>query len=75
MVLAVRPDGPGARKGIRRGDILVGMHTWETVTVDNVDYVLNRPDFADFQPLKFFIVRGPDTLYGHMTVSVPRRRR
>ena len=47
-VAAVRPDSPAAKQGIRRGDVLVGMHIWETMTLENVDYVLNRPDFADF---------------------------
>ena len=73
-MLAVRPDSPAAKQGIRRGDILVGMHIWETVSRENIHYVLNRPDFEDFQPLKFYILRGRDTLFGHMTVSAPRRR-
>ena len=29
-VVAVRPDSPAARQGIRRGDVLVGLHIWET---------------------------------------------
>jgi serine protease Do len=72
-VLEVRPDSAAAKQGIRRGDVLVGMHIWETLTLDNVDYVLNRPDFADFQPVKFYILRGSDTLYGHLPVSLERR--
>ena len=32
------------------GDVLVGMHIWETATLDNVAYILKRPDFADAQP-------------------------
>jgi serine protease Do len=72
-VIEVRPDSPAAKQGIRRGDVLVGMHIWETLTLDNVDYVLNRPDFVDFQPVKFYILRGSDTLYGHLPVSLERR--
>ncbi len=72
-VVAVRPDSPAAKQGIRRGDILVGMHIWETTSLENVDYVLNRPDFADFEPVKFYIVRGTETLYGHLPVSLQRR--
>lgn len=68
-VTAVRTGSPAARQGIRRGDVLVGMHVWETVTEDNVQYILNRPDFASFEPIKFYILRGSETLYGHMTVS------
>ncbi|MCC7084880.1 MAG: trypsin-like peptidase domain-containing protein [Pirellulales bacterium] len=68
-IAAVRPDGPAAKQGIRRGDILVGMHIWETVTLENVEYILNRSDFADFEPVKFYILRGSDTLYGHLPVA------
>ena len=70
MVTAVRPDSPAFKQGIRRGDILVGMHVWETVTPENVSYILNRPDFATIEPLKFYILRGNETLYGHLQVSL-----
>ena len=66
-------DSPAAKQGIRRGDVLVGMHIWETTKLSEVDYVLNRPDFADFQPIKFYILRGNETLYGHLPVSLQRR--
>ena len=72
-VVAVRPDSPAAKQGIRRGDVLVGMHIWETVSPENVDYVLSRQDFADFSPVKFYILRGSETLYGHLPVSLQRR--
>ncbi|MBL9084429.1 MAG: PDZ domain-containing protein, partial [Planctomycetales bacterium] len=69
VVTEVRQDGPAAKQGIRRGDILVGMHIWETITADNVSYILDRPDFATLEPVKFYIVRGTETLYGHMSVA------
>jgi serine protease Do len=68
-VTDVRTDSPAARQGIRRGDILVGMHVWETVSIDNVTFILGRPDFAQLDPLKFYILRGNETLYGHLTVA------
>jgi serine protease Do len=68
-VLEVRPDGPAAKQGIRRGDVLVGMHVWETISLNDVNYVLNRDDFPDLDPLKFYILRDNETLFGHMTVS------
>ena len=68
-VSQVRAGGPAAEQGIRPGDVLVGMHIWETVSLDNVSYVLNRPDFDSLDPLKFYILRGSETLYGHMRVA------
>jgi serine protease Do len=52
-VVEVRPDSaalasPAARAGLRPGDILVGMHTWEMVSLDNVRYVLEHPERATF---------------------------
>ena len=57
-VLELDPQGPAAKAGIQRGDILVGLHQWETVNVDNVVFVLTHPDLASFNPLRFFIVRA-----------------
>lgn len=68
-VTDVRSESPAARQGIRRGDILVGMHVWETVSLDNVEYILGRRDFQKLEPLKFYILRGNETLFGHLTVS------
>jgi serine protease Do len=69
QVVAVRPDSPAALQGIRRGDVLVGMHIWETISLDNVAYILDREDLAKLDPVVFYIVRGTDTLYGHLRLA------
>jgi serine protease Do len=73
LVEGVRPESPAARQGIRRGDILVGMHIWETVSLDNLSYILNRSDLASLEPLKFYLLREnePQTLYGFLQISRP----
>jgi serine protease Do len=73
MIGEVRPASPAARQGLRHGDVLVGMHIWETVNIDNVNYILNRPDFTDLDPVKFYILRGTETLYGHFTVAQTKK--
>jgi serine protease Do len=57
-VTEVNPDGAAAKAGIQRGDILIGLHQWETLTLDNVAFVLSHPDLASFTPLRFYIVRS-----------------
>src|SRR5262249_32453233 len=57
-VVAVNSDSPAARAGIKKGDILVGLHQWETVNLENVAFVLGHPDLSAFSPLQFYIVRG-----------------
>lgn len=68
-VTSVRPAGPAARQGIRAGDILVGLHKWETVSMDNVSYILENDEFVQAQSPKFYILRGGETLYGQIRVS------
>lgn len=68
-VQEVRPSSPAAAQGIRRGDVLVGMHVWETVSLDNVSYVLDRDDLNRQEPVLFYILRGSDTLYGHLRLA------
>jgi serine protease Do len=68
-VVAVRSGGPAAQQGIRRGDVLVGMHKWETISDDNISYILGSSEFRTTQPFKFYILREGETLYGHMRAS------
>ncbi len=48
MITEVRPDSPAERSGVQRGDILVGLHKFEMLSNENVHYVLNQPESADF---------------------------
>jgi serine protease Do len=74
MVTGVRPESPAEEQGIREGDILVGMHIWETASLDNVAYILNRDDLDTIQPLKFVILRGERPYEGFLPVSARLRR-
>ncbi len=58
LVADVRPESVAGKAGLQRGDVLVGLHQWEMLSVDNVLFVLNHPDLATIQPLRFYILRG-----------------
>ncbi len=58
VVTAVSAAGLGARAGIQQGDVVVGLHHWETLSVENVAFVLKHPDLASFNPLCFYIIRN-----------------
>jgi len=68
-VASVRVDSAADQQGIRKDDVLVGMHVWETISMENVTYILNHSSEVE-QPMKFFILRGKDTLYGHLPVTL-----
>jgi len=57
LVSEVAPQSASAIAGWQRGDILVGLHTWETLNHDNIAFVLLHKDFAKFLPLKYYLVR------------------
>ncbi len=72
-VVSIRRDGPARKQGIRIGDILVGMHIWETISLDNVEYILNRPDLKALTPIKFYVLRDGETRVGHLNVKLVKR--
>lgn len=68
-VTSVRDDSPASRNGLQVGDVLVGLHQWETITPENINYILSHPQFTSFNPLKFYILRNHETLYGHFDLA------
>lgn len=54
----VRLESPSAKAGLQKGDILVGLHQWEMLSLDNIAFVLTHPDLASFTPLRFYIIRA-----------------
>ncbi|MFO0844839.1 MAG: trypsin-like peptidase domain-containing protein [Gemmataceae bacterium] len=65
----IRPDSPAAKAGLKQGDILVGLHQWEMLTMDNVLYVLNHADRASFTPLRFYILRSGTVHRGWLQIA------
>ena len=77
-VLEVKPESPAAANGIQKGDILVGLDKWETMSGDNIVWIMNQiaaqsPGADGQNQIKFYLVRGQETRYGHLPVaSAPR---
>jgi serine protease Do len=68
-VVEVRASSPAAEEGIRSGDLLVGMHGWETASAQDIDYIVTRPNLAEIGSMKFYVLRGKSMLYGHLDVA------
>jgi serine protease Do len=70
-ITQINPNGAAGRAGIKKGDILVGLgfgtngtKQWETLTLDNVAYVLNNTDPSSSLPLGFWIIQGRELKHG-----------
>ena len=73
VVTSVRDGGPASEQGIQEGDILVGLHVWETIAPDNVAYILDKAIEEHLNPIKFYVLRGRETLFGHIVSDTVRR--
>ena len=65
-VVEIRDNSPAARGGLKAGDVLVGLHEWETVKSEDVLYVVNHSQLTTFSPMKFLILRSGKTMEGKM---------
>lgn len=66
-VAEVREKSPAADYGMKKGDILVGLHVWETIRPEDIGYILNQTTLiTGADPLKFYVVRDGEVLYGNL---------
>ncbi len=69
-VVSVRSKSSAAEQGVQAGDILVRMHRWKTASESDLRYVVSHADkLAQGGTVKFYIVRGDETFFGHMSVA------
>lgn len=73
LIEAVRPDGPANKAGLRVGDALVGLHVWETVSPGNLHYVLNHPEAVESRPVKFYVLRNGEVLFGRVELDAQKQ--
>jgi serine protease Do len=69
MIAEVRGDSPAERAGVQRGDILVGLHRFEMLSNDNVQYVLNQSEISSPQALKFYVLRNYQLKEGQFQID------
>jgi serine protease Do len=74
-IVEVREGGPAEKQGIRAGDVLVGMHEWETASEQDIRYITTRANLASRGPVKFYILRDGETLFGHIACGESTTRR
>lgn len=67
LVQNVRANSPAARQGIQNGDILLGIQRWETLSLENVIFVLEQPEIHRAEQVKFLLARNGKVMLGHFS--------
>lgn len=65
-ITAVKPSSTAAEQGIQVGDVLLGIHGWQTTSFNDLAGILEHPEIQAGPKAKFYIVRREQTLYGHL---------
>lgn len=68
-ITSVRPGSPADDQGIATGDVLLGIHGWQTSSMKDLAGILEHPDIQRGPRAKFFIVRREQTLFGHFQLA------
>ena len=68
-VISVKPASTSARAGIQPGDVIVGLHRWATVSIDNVKFVIDQSEVKQNNSLRFYIIRGTEVLRGELKLK------
>ena len=68
-ITSVRKGSTAAEQGIQVGDVLLGIHGWQTATLDDLQGILEHPDMQRGPRAKFYLVRREQTLFGHMQLA------
>ena len=68
-VTTVRPGSAADDQGIKAGDVLLGIHGWQTATMEDLQGILEHPDIRQGPRAKFYLVRREQTLFGHMQLA------
>lgn len=68
-ITAVRPGSAADQQGISQGDVLLGIHGWQTTTLKDLAGILEHPDMQRGPKAKFYLIRREQTLFGHMQLA------
>jgi len=71
-ITSVRAGSPADQQGLTAGDILIGIHGWQTNSMSDLAGILEHPEMQQTAKAKFYIVRKEQTLFGHLQIAAQR---
>ena len=68
-ITEVRVGSPAARNRLMVGDIIVGIMEWQTVSLENLQWILSSPSFKQSSAAKYYVIRKRQQLMVAMTAD------
>ncbi|MEM9365231.1 MAG: trypsin-like peptidase domain-containing protein [Planctomycetota bacterium] len=69
VVTDVRPGSAADEEGILNGDLLLGLHSWQTASVRDLTGILEQPEIKTGPRVRFYLHRGNQTMYSQMQLA------
>ncbi len=68
-ISAVRTNSLAYSKGLRAGDVLVGIHKWTTASERDTQWIIDRwQQLSELQEVQFLVIRNQNIYYQHIPV-------
>ncbi len=69
MITSVRPGSAADGQGIQNGDVLLGIHGWQTSSMSDLVGILEHPEIKNGPKARFYIVRREQTFSGQLQLA------
>ncbi len=69
LITAVRTGSEAERQGMKVGDVLLGLHSWETTTVEDLVNILDQDEVRRGESTNYYIARQDQTYSGDLRLA------
>ncbi len=70
LVDQVRSGSQANSQNIQPGDVLLGIHEWETTTLGHIAYIIEQNGVYSGSPIEFFVFRNGEVLKGNFRLAM-----
>ena len=70
LITAVRPGSEAQRQGLTSGDVLLGLHSWETTSVADLVSILDQDEVRRSDSTNYHIARRGQTYSGDLRLAL-----
>lgn len=75
LVTDIRPNSRASAAGIQRGDLLLGIDSWQTIDREDVKLIARKfKQLGSKGKARFYVVRNHQILFGYVDVSEQQKR-